>query len=320
MSFWGISLTVLNSMIKQSFMRFLSVRVKASTTPNPLTVMFEAEPNVDRFTRPIPFDRANILSAKLPRKVDSIFSIPGVERVLLFSPFSAAITVASESFSDSEFMKRAEQILSAEEEDYKGYSESSTILGASDSNPEIVSAIEEVLAIRLRPSIQADGGDVELVGYCAKTKTVSVRMQGACVGCPSSEQTLKDGITRTLRHYLPNDVETVDCAQVVKDPVIRHAHDGVPIQREELNGIPWVSLFAMKAVDDKMKRQVHFVSHLNVKESAISEETVVAISCKTCGGKKAIEGLDSLLLQQPMATKEACVVVCPACAVHLKAV
>ena len=61
--------------------------------------------------------------------------------------------------------------------------------------------VEAVLA-KIRPAIQADGGDVALVGISEDT-VVTVRLTGACVGCPMSELTLKGGIERILKHEIP---------------------------------------------------------------------------------------------------------------------
>ncbi len=54
----------------------------------------------------------------------------------------------------------------------------------------------------IRPSLQADGGDVELVNVDDKG-VVSVRLTGACRGCPMSTMTLKMGIERVLREQIP---------------------------------------------------------------------------------------------------------------------
>ena len=58
--------------------------------------------------------------------------------------------------------------------------------------------IEEVLA-SLRPAIQADGGDVELVRYREEEGIVEVRLMGACESCPISMMTLKEGIETAMR-------------------------------------------------------------------------------------------------------------------------
>jgi Fe-S cluster biogenesis protein NfuA len=60
---------------------------------------------------------------------------------------------------------------------------------------------------KLRPMLQADGGDVELVGV--ENGIVKVRLQGACAGCPMSQMTLKSGIERALKQQIP-EVKAVE--------------------------------------------------------------------------------------------------------------
>jgi len=63
----------------------------------------------------------------------------------------------------------------------------------------------------IRPAIQADGGDVEFVGFTADG-IVQIRLHGACVGCPSSAITLQLGIERNLREHVPEvkGVQAID--------------------------------------------------------------------------------------------------------------
>ena len=63
---------------------------------------------------------------------------------------------------------------------------------------------------KIRPALQADGGDVELVGY--EDGVVTVRLQGSCAGCPMSQMTLKNGIERLLKQEIPEikSVESVN--------------------------------------------------------------------------------------------------------------
>jgi Fe-S cluster biogenesis protein NfuA len=65
----------------------------------------------------------------------------------------------------------------------------------------------QVVLNKIRPSLQADGGDVELVDV--KGGTVKVRLTGACGGCPMSTMTLKMGIERILKKELPEVKEVV---------------------------------------------------------------------------------------------------------------
>jgi len=60
---------------------------------------------------------------------------------------------------------------------------------------------------RIRPALQADGGDVELVDIC--DGVVSLRLTGACKGCPMATMTLRNGIERILREQVPEVEEVV---------------------------------------------------------------------------------------------------------------
>ncbi len=63
---------------------------------------------------------------------------------------------------------------------------------------------------KIRPQLQADGGNVELVDV--EDGVVKVRLQGACAGCPMSQMTLKNGIERILKENLP-EVKSVENVQ-----------------------------------------------------------------------------------------------------------
>ncbi len=68
---------------------------------------------------------------------------------------------------------------------------------------------EQVAAVleEIRPSLQADGGDIELVDVVGGI--VKVRLKGACAGCPMSQMTLTLGVERVLKNRIP-EVERVE--------------------------------------------------------------------------------------------------------------
>lgn len=68
--------------------------------------------------------------------------------------------------------------------------------------------VREVIE-HLRPLLQADGGDIELVNVEEDTGVVSVQLQGACKGCPGAAMTLKMGVERHLREKVPEVQEVV---------------------------------------------------------------------------------------------------------------
>jgi Fe-S cluster biogenesis protein NfuA len=63
----------------------------------------------------------------------------------------------------------------------------------------------------IRPALQADGGDVELVNV-TDDGVVQVRLKGHCAGCPMAQMTIKGGIERRLKAAVPGvkSVEAVD--------------------------------------------------------------------------------------------------------------
>ncbi|MBE3555332.1 MAG: NifU family protein [Thermicanus sp.] len=71
---------------------------------------------------------------------------------------------------------------------------------------EVREKVEEVLD-KLRPFIQSDGGDVELLDV--EDGIVKLRLLGACGSCPSSTITLKAGIERALMEKVPEVVEVI---------------------------------------------------------------------------------------------------------------
>jgi len=66
--------------------------------------------------------------------------------------------------------------------------------------------VEAALA-QIRPALQADGGDVELIEV--NEGVVKLKLKGACSGCPMSTMTLKHGIERVLKEQLPEVKEVI---------------------------------------------------------------------------------------------------------------
>jgi Fe-S cluster biogenesis protein NfuA len=71
---------------------------------------------------------------------------------------------------------------------------------------DLTAEIEKALA-EVRPALQADGGDVELIGV--EGGVVKVALRGACAGCAFSQMTLTNGVERILKEKVPG-VERVE--------------------------------------------------------------------------------------------------------------
>jgi Fe-S cluster biogenesis protein NfuA len=75
-----------------------------------------------------------------------------------------------------------------------------------DTSKDIVNILEQYV----KPAVASDGGNIQFISYDSAQKSVSVLLQGACSGCPSSTFTLKNGIENMLKEMLPGKVETVE--------------------------------------------------------------------------------------------------------------
>jgi len=81
---------------------------------------------------------------------------------------------------------------------------------ATQQSPTIREKVQSVINL-IRPAVQADGGDIELVDVTSDG-VVQIRFHGACHGCPSSTMTLQMGIERNLREKVPEITAVVPVA------------------------------------------------------------------------------------------------------------
>jgi len=70
----------------------------------------------------------------------------------------------------------------------------------ADETKTVEAQVQEALE-KIRPNLQSHGGDVEYVSY--DDGIVTVRLQGACAGCPMAQMTLQKGIEASLKQQIP---------------------------------------------------------------------------------------------------------------------
>lgn len=177
------------------------VNVIVESTPNPATLKFlpgcsVMETGTANFASPEKADKAPL--------VRQLFKIDGVAGVFLGADF---ISVAKRSTSDwqslepvvtetiSVFFQSGRPAVTVEKNDGEG-------AGSYEDDDETVLQIKELLDTRIRPSVAMDGGDIVYRGF--ERGVVFLSLQGACIGCPSSNATLKMGVENLLKHYVPD--------------------------------------------------------------------------------------------------------------------
>ena len=183
--------------------------IQTESTPNPATLKFLPGRDV-LVGEPRDFRTAEM--AKVSPLADSLFSIPGVTGVFLGSDF---VSVSKDS-TEWNHLKPAilgvimEHFLSGKPviDDGNHADIGEEFFEAADS--ETVEVIKELISTRVRPAVAMDGGDITFKGF--RDGTVYLHMQGACSGCPSSTATLRHGIENLLKHFLPDQVKSVEPA------------------------------------------------------------------------------------------------------------
>jgi Fe-S cluster biogenesis protein NfuA len=154
-----------------------------------------------------------------------LFQVEGVVGVMLATDF-IAVSKAEESdwvtLKPQLFASIMDFYAAGEEADGSGEGEVDS-LEILDDDTEVVQMIKELLDMRIRPSVQDDGGDIKFHGFNEETGVVSLEMMGSCSGCPSSSVTLKSGIENMLMHYIPEvkEVENIADAAMEDEGVLK---------------------------------------------------------------------------------------------------
>ena len=73
---------------------------------------------------------------------------------------------------------------------------------------EIVKDIKSVLEEKVAPSVAAHNGAIGFIDFAMDTGVATLKLSGACSGCAMSQRTLKEGVERLLKHYVP-EVNTI---------------------------------------------------------------------------------------------------------------
>lgn len=199
--------------------------IQTQSTPNPQSLMFLPGKSVlaDGGSREFSNARAAMVSPLAKR----LFAIDGVTAVYFGAEF-VTVTKRDENVSWAvlkpdvfaaimDHFSSGEPIILAEEQ----LARSDTAIHPEDN--EVVAMIKELLETRIRPAVQEDGGDIVYKGFDSDTGVVTVKMMGACSGCPSSAVTLKSGIENMLMHYIPEikRVEEAGPDEVEDEGVLR---------------------------------------------------------------------------------------------------
>ena len=181
--------------------------IETEDTPNPATLKF-IPGGRDVMGGAGTADFTSAQSAQRSPLATALFSLEAVSRVFLGADFVTVTKAESEEWSQVRPLVMSvlvDHFVSGRAV-VEGEAEPAREDGDGE-DAEIIAQIKELLDTRVRPAVASDGGDIVFRGY--RDGVVSLHMQGACSGCPSSSATLKHGVENMLRHYVP-EVQSVE--------------------------------------------------------------------------------------------------------------
>lgn len=135
---------------------------------------------------------------------EQIFDLGGIASI-----FITADMISVTKTDDAEW-NELEPLIMAEIMDYLSLGETDSAV-ESPSNYDVTAQIKALLDARIRPAVKRDGGDIKYVDF--NDGILEVEMQGSCKGCPYAMRTLKDGVEKILKAYIP-EVKEVRSADV----------------------------------------------------------------------------------------------------------
>jgi Fe-S cluster biogenesis protein NfuA len=187
-----------------------AVTVYAENTPNPAAMRFVANKILAKGT----FEFKSADQATPDTLIAKLFEFPFVKELFVSENYLSVTKTETASWDEivqevREFiLKELQQNTEVTELSGAGIeAESEAIAGDED---ETVVAIKKILDEYVKPAVAGDGGHIRFEGYSAHTKTVTVLLQGACSGCPSSTYTLKNGIENMFRQMMGEHVQHIE--------------------------------------------------------------------------------------------------------------
>jgi len=174
-----------------------TVNIDTLPTPNPNALMFKlSAPIVEAGTWEFP-NRASASGSPLPTL---IFGLDGVKQVLVTYRY---VTInKSEDYGWPELVPAIKGLIREHIESGNPAVTRDTSEDVKVDDSELATQIKAVLAERIRPALNMDGGDVEFIAI-TEDNVLQVRLVGACSSCPSSTMTLAMGIERTIVDEFP---------------------------------------------------------------------------------------------------------------------
>lgn len=199
--------------VKEETAKKKAIEVYAEVTPNPSVMKF----GTNKSLTTIDVECKNIDEANTTSPLaKELFLFPFVKEVFISENYVSITKFDMVEWNDiySEirnfirtYLQENKTIITQLPKEDKSSAKNNSIdvKSLDETSQKIVSILDEYI----KPAVASDGGNIAFNSYDNESKVVSVILQGACSGCPSSTITLKNGIETMLKDMLPNQINEV---------------------------------------------------------------------------------------------------------------
>ena len=202
-----------NVVVKQEEKKKRAIEVYAEVTPNPAVMKFGT--NQSLTTQDVECKNIDEASTTSPL-AQELFHFPFIKEVFISENYISITKFDMVEWNEihleiREFIRvylQKNKTIIKQLPKEKASQTASTEMPIADLD-EISTKIVAILNEYIKPAVASDGGNIAFRSYDADSKVVSVILQGACSGCPSSTITLKNGIETMLKDMLPNQINEV---------------------------------------------------------------------------------------------------------------
>ncbi|WP_421807968.1 NifU family protein [Flagellimonas sp.] len=188
------------------------ITVYAEVTPNPAVMKFVSNKRIV----PSTYEFKNIDEAKDSPLAKELFHLPFVKEVFMDENY---VSITKYEVADWEeinmqlrefirdYLADGKEVVTAEaiQKSRETVEQKNTQTQYDDTSQQIIDILEEYV----KPAVASDGGNILFQSYEEQSGTVSVILQGACSGCPSSTFTLKNGIETMLKNMMGEKIKEV---------------------------------------------------------------------------------------------------------------
>ncbi|GFD82274.1 NifU family protein [Tenacibaculum sp. KUL118] len=200
-----------NSVVKEETTKKDAVEVYAEVTPNPAVMKF----GTNKALTQTDVEYTNIEEAsKSSPLAQALFSFPFVKEIFISENYISITKYDMIDWNEvyqevrtfiRSYIQEGKKIISELPKRQTKQNVEVPKENLTDTEAKIVDILDEYI----KPAVASDGGNIAFQAYDADSKRVSVILQGACSGCPSSTVTLKNGIETMLKEMLPNQINEV---------------------------------------------------------------------------------------------------------------